>query len=141
MWGEAVTNVNVWAVLVSGVLSMVMGGLWYGPLFGKAWASYTGWTEDKVAAVAPSRMAMSYGLSLVAAVVSAAALAVLARGLGLSSVVDGLVLGGVCGVGFVAMAFGTTFLFEQKKLGHWLVVSGYEVVYITVAGVLVTVWR
>jgi len=30
-------DVNYWAVLVCGVVAMVLGGIWYGPLFGKAW--------------------------------------------------------------------------------------------------------
>jgi len=31
-------SVNLWAVLVAAVASFVLGGLWYGPLFGKSWA-------------------------------------------------------------------------------------------------------
>ena len=29
--------INFWAVLASGIVAMVLGFLWYGPLFGKAW--------------------------------------------------------------------------------------------------------
>ena len=34
---------NYIAVLVAGVVSMAAGFLWYGPLFGKAWAKEMGW--------------------------------------------------------------------------------------------------
>src|SRR3989338_8243854 len=30
-------EINYWAVLVCGVLAMVLGGVWYGPMFGKKW--------------------------------------------------------------------------------------------------------
>lgn len=30
-------EINAWAVLVCALLSMVTGGIWYGPLFGKKW--------------------------------------------------------------------------------------------------------
>ena len=34
--------INYWAVLVCGVVSMVIGFVWYGPLFGKAWLQIMG---------------------------------------------------------------------------------------------------
>lgn len=30
-------TVNYWAILTGGVLSMILGSIWYGPLFGKQW--------------------------------------------------------------------------------------------------------
>ena len=33
----AQVNVNFWAVLVAAIASMVVGFIWYGPLFGKSW--------------------------------------------------------------------------------------------------------
>jgi len=35
-------EINIWAVLVCAVLSMVVGSIWYGPLFGKKWIEITG---------------------------------------------------------------------------------------------------
>ena len=35
-------EVNYWAVLVCGILSMVVGSLWYGPVFGKKWLEIIG---------------------------------------------------------------------------------------------------
>lgn len=39
--------INYWAVLVCGVASMVLGFLWYGPLFGATWAKGMGWEMTK----------------------------------------------------------------------------------------------
>src|SRR5262245_43328541 len=37
-------TINYWAVLVCGVVAMVMGFVWYGPLFGKKWMEICGVT-------------------------------------------------------------------------------------------------
>ncbi len=33
-------GLNILAILASGIASLVSGFIWYGPLFGKAWAGY-----------------------------------------------------------------------------------------------------
>ncbi|HYE60096.1 MAG TPA: DUF1761 domain-containing protein [Candidatus Kapabacteria bacterium] len=37
-------DINLWAVLACAVLSMVVGSIWYGPLFGKKWLEVIGAT-------------------------------------------------------------------------------------------------
>ena len=135
------SGANFGAILVSGAASLVIGFVWYGPLFGKAWGSYTGWTEAKIKTIPGSRMALTYGLSFIAAVIAAAVLAFLARTMGATSVMDGAALGLLTGIGILAMGFATTFLFEHKPVGLWLIVAGYEVVYLVTAGIIVTLWR
>ena len=39
------------------------------------------------------------------------------------------------------MALATNFLFERRPLGFWLIVAGYEVIFMAAAGVIVTIWR
>jgi hypothetical protein len=39
------TGLNIWAIIVCGVLSMIIGSIWYGPLFGKMWMKICGVTE------------------------------------------------------------------------------------------------
>ncbi len=41
--------INYWAVLVCGIAAMGIGALWYGPLFGKAWAKVIGATASDMA--------------------------------------------------------------------------------------------
>lgn len=135
------SGLHLGAILVSGALSLLIGFLWYGPLFRKPWAAYTGWTDEKVRSVPGGAMALTYLLTLLAALVQAVVLSLLSRSLGATLWGEGLVLGLLAGGGFVTLGFATTYLFEHKPLGLWLIVSGYEVAYLAVAGVLVTVWR
>jgi hypothetical protein len=135
------SGLHLGALVVSGAMSLVIGFLWYGPLFGKPWAAYTGWTDEKVKSIPGGTMALTYLLTLLAAIVQAVVLSLLSRSLGATVWSDGLVLGLLAGCGFVALGFATTSLFEHKPIGLWLIVSGYEVVYLAAAGTLVTIWR
>lgn len=40
--------VNIWAVLAAAVSYMVIGTLWYGPLFGKQWMALVGLTPESM---------------------------------------------------------------------------------------------
>ena len=54
-------EVNLLAVLVSGVAAMVIGALWYSPLlFGKLWMNGMGFTEAKMKEMKEKGMAASY---------------------------------------------------------------------------------
>jgi multidrug transporter EmrE-like cation transporter len=129
------------AILACGVVSLALGFLWYGPFFGKAWASYTGWTEEEVKALPTKRMARTYVLTLLAALVTAVALDMLSWAIGAAGVRDGIALGLWTGIGFSAMAFATTHLFEHKPVGLWLIVAGYQLVYQIAAALIVTLWH
>ena len=56
------SDINFWAVLVCAIVSMIVGSIWYGPLFGKLFMREMGmdkWTPEKQAAMKKS-MGMSY---------------------------------------------------------------------------------
>ncbi len=40
--------INYWAVLVAGVANMVVGFLWYGPVFGNMWKRLMGLTDESM---------------------------------------------------------------------------------------------
>jgi hypothetical protein len=51
--------VNFWAVLASAVASMVIGSIWYGPLFGKMFMQAMGmdqWSPEKREAMKKKKM-------------------------------------------------------------------------------------
>ena len=59
---------NWLAIIAAAVAIFVVGFIWYGPLFGKAWMESTGMTEEKAKA---GNMPLIFGLSLVFAVIAA----------------------------------------------------------------------
>ncbi len=39
-------SINYLAVILCGIISMVIGAIWYGPVFGKLWMKQYGFTEE-----------------------------------------------------------------------------------------------
>jgi hypothetical protein len=123
-------------VLVAAVSSFVLGGLWYGPLFGKLWQRLTGLTEQQLAAGNQARI---FGLSFVLAFVQAW---VFAMFLGADpSLALGLGAGASAGLCWVGAAFGINDLFERRSFGLWAVNAGYHTLAFTLYGLLFALWH
>ena len=61
-------NANLLAILVAAAAGFLVGGIWYGPLFGKAWMEEHGFTEE---GLKNANMLKIYGLTFAFRVVSA----------------------------------------------------------------------
>lgn len=57
-------EINTLAIIVAGLIPMILGAIWYGPLFGKQWYDSMGKTEEEMQ---PNNMAVIYGLALLVA--------------------------------------------------------------------------
>ena len=44
-------NANLLAILIAAVAGFMVGGLWYGPLFGKTWQREIGLSDDDIEAI------------------------------------------------------------------------------------------
>ncbi len=96
-------TVNFWAVLISAVASMVIGSIWYGPLFGKAFMSAMGmdtWSPEQQAKMKKA-MAVTYLLQFIASLVMFYVFAWIMGGLNQMSVMGGLLSALWVWVGFV----------------------------------------
>jgi len=135
------TPINWLAVLAAGVSTMVVGYVWYGPLFAKAWSALTGWTEEKVRALGSASMARQYGFTFLLALFMSFIMAHLLKALGVESIVDGALTGLVVGLGFVATAFGTVYLFERQSPKLYGINVGYQLVIMVVVAIILTAWK
>ncbi len=127
---------NWWAVLVATVLAFVLGGLWYGPLFGKAWLAAIGKTEDEIE---PS--ASPFVISFFTALLTAITLAWLVHALSIQGWIPGALLGLVTGIGFIATAMASDTAFCGWGLRLFIIQAGYRVVYSVVMGALLGGWQ
>jgi hypothetical protein len=131
-----ISIVNWWAILTATALAFVLGGLWYGPLFGAAWLDAIGKTE---ADLEPS--ATPFVVSFFAALLTAVVLALLLATLKISGWIDGSVLGLWVGIGFIAAAMASDASFCRWGLKLFLIQSGYRVVYSVVMGGILGYWQ
>lgn len=122
-------DVNYLAVAVAGISAFILGGLWYGPLFGKAWQRLSG--VDPEAAASP---VATFGGSLILSLIAALVFAMfLGRDAGLGFATG---VGAAAGLCWVATSFGINYLFEQRPLGLWFVNGGYHTLQFTLYGLI-----
>ncbi len=129
-------TLNWLAIVAAAVSSFAIGGLWYGPLFGKAWMRASGMTEEKAG---QGRMGMIFGLSFVLELLAAAVLAMFIGSE--ASIGFAVAAGSSVGLFWVAPAFGVVYLFEQRSFAHWALNAGYHVVAFTVMGLILGAWH
>ena len=133
-------DVNWWAVIVCAAISMVIGFIWYGPLFGKPWGTITGWTNEKVAALPKSKMTTSYILAFIAAFIIALVLAIALLATGAAGICDGIITAIILWLGFTGATIGVNMTFERRPLSLFGIVSGYHLLALVVYSIVLSVW-
>jgi hypothetical protein len=136
---DSLSDINWLAVLVATVIYMVLGALWYGPLFGKAWMKAVGWAgPDEQEAPGPG----IYVVPGVAYLIASIATAMIAEATGSDGVGDGLVLGLVIGIGYAVTLTLVSVTFDPTKRpspAALVVITGaYNLISLVIAAILVS---
>jgi hypothetical protein len=136
-------HINLLAVLVAAIATMVVGFLWYSPLlFAKPWMKEMGYdANDKARMEEMMRSAgPAYGGSFLASLVSAFILALFLHWLRAQSLEFGLMVGFHVWLGFVATVQFTSALFTKQSMKLFGINTGYQLVcYLAMAAIL-TCW-
>jgi len=129
------SKLNWLAIVVATVLTFLLGGAWYGPLFGKVWQRHMALSDDTLRQNLPR----TFGLAFVFALVSAVNLALF---LGpTATLAFGVGAGAATGIGFVATSLGVTYAFGRRPLALALIDAGYHAVGFTMMGALLGAWH
>jgi len=122
------------AILAAAAAGFVIGGLWYGPLFGKAWMRARGISHEEAA---NGNMLMIFGGTFVLNLIAAFMLDHLYQtydapvGLHYS-----LVIASIIGVGFVTTSIGVNYLFSRQPRALFLIDAGYWIVFYLAMGAI-----
>jgi hypothetical protein len=123
-------QVSLLATLLATVLSFVLGGLWYGPLFAKNWMRLVGVTEATLRE--GFNPAKTYGITFVLAFLASY---VFGMFLGPNPPVAlGVGAGAAAGVFWVAGSLWTNDLFERRPFALTLINGGYHIVKFILIG-------
>lgn len=126
-------DVSWLAVLLCGVATLLIGGLWYSPLlFAQVWQREAGLSDETLAS---GSMAMRFGLSFVLGLVAAAVFALFIGNE--MTMGQATAAGAAAGLAWVAASFGINYLFEHRSLKHWLINGGYHAVQFTTFGAII----
>ena len=135
--GTVLAGINWLAVIVAAIAAFVLGGFWYSmKVFGATWMREIGLTEETAS---NANMTLTYGTTFVLQLLAATALAACMPADG--SWLTGLKTGLVVGVFWVATAYGTTYLFEQRSLRLFMINAGYYVVLFAIMGTIIGTWH
>ena len=119
------------AVLAAALSAFVIGGIWYGPLFGKVWARESG--VDPTSRRGKGMIAI-FGATFLLNIVTAAVFAAfLPPG---TSVTIAAEAGAAVGIGLVATAYAITYLFTGRSITLLLIDGGYMTVRLIVFGIV-----
>ena len=120
-------------VVIAAIASMVVGFVWYGPLFGKTWMKLTGMKEmgNK------SDMPKTYGITFVGSLVTAYVLSVFLGLTNSGTLTSALTLAVWVWLGFVATVALSGPLFDKKPWNLYFLNVSYQLAnFLVMAAVL-----
>lgn len=133
-------SLNWVAVLVTAIITMVIGGLWYSPvLFGKIWMKLSGRTQKDMKNMKMSPT-VAYIAGFLTALITSIVLAVLVNFASARTFVDGALVGVLVWIGFVATTQFGVVLWDNKPVKLFVLNTVYSIVTLVIAGGILAVW-
>ena len=133
--------INYWAVLVAAVVHMAVGFLWYGPVFGKVWMGYMGFTQESMKGMKLNpTQAMSLGF------ITALIMAYVLAGFMDASAMDTLGWKGAfeltfwLWLGFMVPHAASAFIWEGKPYGLFILNAANQFVSLFLMGLVFAFW-
>ncbi len=131
-------SVNLLAVLVAAIANFIIGFLWYGPLFGKSWIKTMGWTPKQVTEAKKKGMAKSCVAGFISGLVMSFVLANIIKFSGALSLIEGLAIGFLVWIGFIAAIMLSSVLWEGRDIKLYVLnVTSYLVSFLVMSAIFV----
>lgn len=121
------------AVILAALVTFLVGGLWYGPLFLKSWQKEAGVTDEAMKARHPAYVfGGAFLLNVFAAYILGHVLATYGQP---PANTDIMIAFGIA-AGFIVTAFGVNYLFAGKSLKLFAIDAGYWIVTYSLMGAI-----
>jgi hypothetical protein len=134
-------KINYPAVIVATIIHFMIGGLWYGPLFSKKFIELIGWTPVQLEQIAAQSHARELVFAFLCSLVLVYILAHFVQYTKATGVAGGMQTAFWLWLGFVATTQLATVLFEQRKLGLYLLNVSYQLVACLICGAILGAWK
>jgi hypothetical protein len=137
-------GVNLLAVLACAIAMMVVGFLWYSPmLFANPWMRLMGMDPNDKAKIAEMQKSAgpSYGMSMVASLLSAIVLGKIIAVAGATTWLYGAEIAFVVWLGFVTTVQLTNSLFSRQPAKLYAINTGYQLISYVAMGAILGAWR
>lgn len=133
--------INWLAVIVAAVAFFVLGAVWYGPVFGKAWQKGVGLSDEEMK---NANMGKLFGSAFVFAFIISFGMAMFFFGFGENPDMNasfGATMGLMTGLFFLLPSISMNYLFARKSASLMLIDSGYHIVAYTIVGIILGSWQ
>lgn len=128
---------NYLAVFVAAIAYWLLGALWYGVLFGKAWMALEHMTEEQ----ARSNPVLPYLITLVLNVLIAYALAQICIWRNADTLGRGASVGVLLWIGFVGPVTFTTYMYEMRPKELFAINQFFPLAGFVLMGAILGGWR
>src|SRR3989338_618967 len=133
--------INYLAVFVAAIASMVLGFLWFGPLFGKQWTSLMGFDKKKMEEMKKKGMPpQTWALMIIGTLVTSYVLAHFVDYLDATTFAGALQAGFWIWLGFFASVMLGMVLWEGKPWKLYYLVVAYNLVNLLVMASILALW-
>jgi hypothetical protein len=134
-------TVNWIAVVVGAAIYFVLGAVWYSPLlFARPWQAAIGWDDSRPE---PQTNPLTYVAPAALYLVAGVATAILAVATGTDTLVEGITLGLITGLGFALPMVGVEATFDPNKpkpLAWFAITVAYHLIGFLVLAVVIAIW-
>jgi len=128
-------GINVIGVLLGMLAFMVVGFLWYGPIFGKRWMTLNGFTEESMKDVnMPVMMAKGLTNSLITAI----GIAIVFNWVGVSSLMGAVHIAAVLWLFFSATTAMLSHIYEKQPVELTFIHFGNQLCGFVLAGIAIS---
>jgi hypothetical protein len=130
---DVFTQLNYIGILISLVLSVVLGFFWYAPqIFGNTWATLAGVKSEQMSKMSASQIS----ITLVGALLASVVLSYLCKIAGVDTLVGGLRVGIMAGLLTAYIGVNNT-VFAGKSWKLFFIDFGYAFIYFALAGAII----
>lgn len=129
-------NANYLAIILAALCAFLVGWLWYGPLFGKAWRAELGFADEKAAS---GNLVKIYGLTFLFALLSSVMLDHMFLRTGVTKPHVIMMMSVGIALTFIIPAIGITYLFGQKSGRLFAIDAGYWISFYAAMGAVYVV--
>ena len=133
-------DINYLAVLVAAISSMILGAIWYGPLFMKAWMKQVGMTAKDLKKRKKKGSAKQMIGAFIMALVMAGVLAAFIQYRGDITLFTGICVAFWAWLGFTATVEMSRVLFERSSFKLFMINSGFNLVQLLIMGLIIAAW-
>lgn len=135
--------INLLAVLVAAIANMILGYIWYMPLFGKMWMRLNGMSSESMSGQKKGMTSM-YIIMFIGALITAYVLAGVhifaSTYLNIGGIDSGILAGFMSWLGFAMPVTVNYTLTSNRSWKLWSINAGFYLVSFVMMGIILAVW-